>query len=419
MSLIVGGILAGLFILEISLWGYRLVKYRDFDTQSLLSKRSDALKDLTGSRNPAEEPRFENRVVIHPLFGYTYNPEDEGINNFGFLTGRDVFLTPSGYSVAGSNGRGPDSLVVGIFGGSFADYVGREHKYLSARLKALFPTREPVILSMGVGGYAIPQTVFAYLYFRELFDIVVFIDGLNEVWNYVENNLSGFPPEFAKAQVFRFKMARQELSPEQFDRTAKIISLKKWSTFITRWSLMPPFKRRLVTHYLWDTLYTHWFLAIERESMALSQSYRTGRLFFEVPEEEILGHAARQWTLYHRLVHDVASREGSLSLHMLQPNPFVPNSKILTPEEDFIIHHSYPVEFHVLHGYPKLRTEVAHLKDKGVLALDLSLIYQETARPIWIDSAHPNSEGSRMVVDAIYDLIVANQSQLSVPASAH
>src|SRR4030095_12220990 len=93
----------------------------------------------------------ENTRVLHPFFGFTYNPKDQDINNFGFWTKYDISLEESGcYSI--KNSVRSELLVVGIFGGSFAGGIGSERDYIEEKLKPLFPGKKPVLMNFGIGG---------------------------------------------------------------------------------------------------------------------------------------------------------------------------------------------------------------------------------------------------------------------------
>jgi hypothetical protein len=343
--------------------------------------------------------------VLHPLFGYTYNPSHKGINNFGFPTSYDVLIEAGRQVLSWPQG---DSLVVGVFGGSFAQIVAADAAYLEHHLRRMDTDRDPVVLNFAIGGYALPQTAFVYLYFRELFDVVVFIDGVNEVWNYLENNRSGVPPEYAKAAHFLFKTSQRELSPQQFEGAARILSLKENMRTLLRISSLPLLRDSVAMHSVFTAWISRWGRLIAEVTREIELTYTARDSFFPLESDEVLEHAAVQWVRYHRMIHDIASQDGVLSLHLLQPNPFVPDTKVLTEEERELIARSFPIEPHVTGGYPKLQSQLQILQAEGVVAVDLTAIYRPVEDSIWIDSCHANPKGSRMVLDEIARLIRAH-----------
>ena len=400
---LLGSFLAVFTLLEAFLTIRSLVKYGGIGRQELIRVRSEGREDALGGTGG----RDENRQVLHPFFGYTYNPKDKGINNFGFWTSYDISLQDAVYTISNADRR--ELVVVGIFGGSFAGGIGNQRAYLERRIAELFPNKKPVVMNFGVGGHALPQSALIYIYFKELFDVAVFIDGLNELWNYVENNRAGVPPEYAKAVHYIYKLSREELTPHQFERTSTIVSLKKRIAYLTRFSLIPVLRQSLLVHYIWKVLEGYWSTRIADTSREIVQSYEGRPRFFEQDDEVILAHAARQWAKYHRLVHQLATADGVLSIHLLQPNPFVPGSKRLTPEEKYRVENSFPVKSYVVNGYPKLKEQLLQLRAEGLIVEDLSYAFQSSDIMVWNDSAHLNDMGKRVITDKLIQLIAKNR----------
>ena len=406
LALLVASFFVGFFLAEGLLTVYRVVKHGRIGQEEVIKVRQELRREAPGDT----EHRWENELVVHPFFGYTQNPKDKGVNNFGFSTKYDVLLEESRYSITNSVKR--DLLVMGIFGGSFARDIGTEHVYLENKLKSLFPDKKLVIMNFGIGGHALPQSAFIYIYFKELFDVVVFIDGLNELWNYVENNKAGVPPEYAKAAHYLYKISRQELTPIQFERTSHIISLKRKIEKITALSLLPIIRQSLLVHHLWNALQSYWSQKIAEISLDIVKSYDNGKRFFDMDDNAILSHAARQWGKYHKLIHHLSAMDGVLSIHLLQPNPYVPDSKSLTPDEKYRVDNSYPVKQYVVNGYPKLQAEIANLRPQGLIVEDLTALFKPISTSIWDDSAHVNNDGRRLIADQIAELIKANKKSI-------
>ncbi len=53
---------------------YRIVIYGKVARQELIMFRKGLKDDVIGGKGE----RWKNRLVLHPLFGYTYNPTDDG-----------------------------------------------------------------------------------------------------------------------------------------------------------------------------------------------------------------------------------------------------------------------------------------------------------------------------------------------------
>jgi hypothetical protein len=407
LTLLVASSLVALFLAEALLSVYRLLKHGKIGREEVIRVRRESRDHVVGGTTI----RDENSQVLHPFFGYTYNPKDKDINNFGFWTKYDISLGKSGYSI--KNTVRSELLVIGIFGGSFAGGIGSQHAYLEEKLKSVFPDKKPIILNFGVGGHALPQSALIYIYFKELFDVAVFIDGLNELWNYVDNNKAGVPPEYAKAAHYIYKISRQELTPIQFERTSHIMSLKRKIDKITALSLLPIIRQSLLVHHVWNALHTYWSRRVAETSRDIVKSYENGKKFVDMDDDAILSLAARQWGKYHKLIHDLSAIDGVLSIHLLQPNPFIPGSKNLTPDEKYRVANSFPVKEYVVNGYPNLQAEIANLRPQGVIVEDLTGVFKHINISVWNDSAHVNKEGNRLMADKIVELIRVNKKSIS------
>jgi hypothetical protein len=406
LTVSVASLLVAFFLAEGFLTAYRVVKHGKVGRDEVIRLRGESRDDIVGGR----AIRDEGSQVLHPFFGYTYNPKDKGINNFGFWTKYDISLDKSGYSI--KNSERSDLLVIGIFGGSFAGGVGSEGDYLEKKLKSIFPDKNPIVLNFGVGGHALPQSALIYIYFKELFDVVVFIDGLNELWNYVDNIKAGVPPEYAKAAHYIYKISRQELSPIQFERTSRIISLKRRIGNITALSLLPIVRQSLLVHHVWNALQTYWSRKVDETSLDIIKSYENGKKFVDMNDEAILSLAAHQWGKYHKLIHDLSATDGVLSLHLLQPNPFVPGSKSFTADEQYRVANSFPIKQYVVNGYPKLQAEISSLRPQGLIVEDLTGVFKRIDTSVWSDSAHVNKEGNRLIADKIAELVRVNKKSI-------
>ena len=243
--LLILSIIIGLTLAEIILTLAHTVQHGWPRRYEFIESRSANVEHLF--QPTTENERWDDtQLALHPFFGYTWNPSLEKVNSIGFRCKYDITLSKNGYELTGKD---PENILcVGIFGGSFADFVARDGGTLEKSLKETFPDKVPIVLNFGCAGYALPQTAFIYLFYRDLFDVVVFIDGLNECWNYITNNNAGFPPQYAKASHYTYKLSREKLTPEIFENTASIISLQGKIEYITRLSLHPIIRRSILIH---------------------------------------------------------------------------------------------------------------------------------------------------------------------------
>jgi hypothetical protein len=60
---------------------YALTQHGKIDRKKLIRTRKELRDDVVGGIGD----RFENRLILHPLFGYTYNPKDTASTTLAFL----------------------------------------------------------------------------------------------------------------------------------------------------------------------------------------------------------------------------------------------------------------------------------------------------------------------------------------------
>ncbi len=412
--LVVSGLFVGFLLAEI-LAACLMMFSGDRSTRAELmqTRRSQlvTVREEVGENDAEATPGFVGRYVLHPLFGYTLNPKHVGINNFGFRTTYDFTLVDNRYVLKDQDHR--DTIVVGVFGGSFAEQTASQRDTFEKKLAEVFPGKTPIVVNMAFGGHAFPQSAFIYMYFRDLFDVVVFLDGLNELWNYSENNRWGVPPEYAKERTYRGKLSREELSPEMLDLTSQLIAAEKKLNQITTLSLRPLIRNSVLVHSVWHWRHGELEHQIGELTVALTKVYDLDEHFFAVTDDEILQFAAQQWGRYHELVDRTAKAERVLAIHVLQPNPYVPGSKRLTGREQHRMTRSFRIESFVVDGYPKLQQELSKLHSQGCITEDLTQIYKDVRGQIWVDAAHANARGYDLVIERIVGQIKAAKEEKS------
>jgi len=378
--------------------------------KDLKAERREALAELTGAEASDGEDdghAYDSLLKIHPFFGYVHNQKFPGANNFGFPSHHDFDISPEGYSVAPSeDGDLRPPLVVGIFGGSFAHYVGWHGPFMEELLEKEFPDRRPCVVSMAIAGHALPQTGFIYQYFQGMFDVVIFIDGLNELWNPWENNNAGLPPEYAKAAHFQYKLSLAELSQERLQQSQAIIDLKRKRLDLTRTSLRQSVCQLVLTHRIWRGLDTRWTndsLELERD---LKNSYFDGVRLLDWELEDSFKFSANRWREWHGRIDSMCSKSDTLFLHYLQPNPHVSDSKRhLTDSEKHAMHHTLAIEDYVVRGYPVLRKVMNELATSSNPIRDMTQVFLDVETEIWWDAAHPTQPGQEIVQQFLVDEI--------------
>lgn len=409
-SLLVFAIACGLGLgaLEIGATvAYRVARGRAFSRSEILGRllndrvAGDDSGELAGLALDSAVP--DQPVILHPYFGFVINPEKPGVNELGFFG--ESPLTK----------RAPGKIVVAFFGGSVADqvyYLGQNALRDALRAREDFTGQEIEVVSTAIGGYKQPQQMLVLSYLLSLgaeFDVVVNLDGFNEIDSAHDNVMTGVYPYFphtwklhgrraidpaANAALGRIEIAREE---RQSLRQRFSSPLLRWSRFAL---------------ILWDLLDGGLAADIRGQSARLEArlddsdlpAQIRGPAFAYADDEQMYREMARQWARSSAQMDRLCRMYDTVYLHFLQPNQYLPGSKVLTPEErevaydpDFTGYERVPL------AYPLLREEGRRLReDLGVRFVDLTQLYADEPGTIYNDfCCHVNQLGAARMAEAI------------------
>lgn len=344
------------------------------------SDRIALRRKLEAERPPARRP--EGTLRPHPAFGYTYDPSSEGINRYGFRTPYEFSLCDGRPCLA------PDKagrFVVGIFGDSFADLIGRDHAYLAQLLKQALPGREPVVLNFGVAGYDEENIIAVFRFFRPMLDAAVFLDGVNAAWT---------PPGdfFGATTAVPGKTGARDLFRNLWNRI----------------SSLPLVEHSCLVHWIW------YRLNIAPERADANTVKQTGNFPFHAEStdgkqkrltQDYLTQTPTVWLRDHLILHVLSTEAGTADIHLLQPNPFIEAAKAWTPAEARAINASYNIKNEVRGAYSLFGREISVLSGLGIRAEDLSRIFAAVPQDLWQDSVHPNEPGRILIENRIFQIL--------------
>jgi hypothetical protein len=365
--------------------------------------------------NPGEDPfglgdvpaRLRIRKeVIHPYLGYVFDPSVERSSPYGIS------------DVSPIQRKSANTVVIGIFGGSFADDIAyhNEEGGLVDRLKRHFPGREIVVVKGTIGGYKQPQQLMALNYFTALggeFDIVINLDGFNEVALPGHENVPNTNPFFPRQWHLRMQMVPDT---EFLSTVGKVMFLdqmaSKWADlFYTR-----PIRYSVTANTIWrigdQLLYRAAVANRERlPGMAVTNAYAAaGPPATIATDDGLYAALGSMWAESSYLMHSLAQSKGIRYFHFLQPNQYLDGTKPMGTEERRIaIREDHPYAKAVKSGYPVLKTLGQELTGRGVTFVNLTDLYANTRDIIYRDNCcHVNAVGRRMVIEAIEKAIAAD-----------
>lgn len=398
-------------------------------------------------------PRYESipdaqrqpltRQALHPYFGPTHKPgipfdlpstlrggEGEqrasdastrvpgvATNNFGFTSRYDYPFDRSR----------SDQFIIGIFGGSVGDWFCQlGARRLIERLKRhpFFSARDPVTLCLSHEGYKQPQQLLLLAYFLSIgqqFDLVVNIDGFNEVALSAQNNEHGIDismPSYGHLNPLINLVDQATLTPGKLESLAKIARYKERLNALSE---------RINRSRLASVRFV-----LEQYHAILSRRYRDELLVFDslpsnpsegsliqvtpaVKHREgqgIYEDIARSWTQASMLMNDLAAGVGATYVEVLQPNQYF-TARPFTPEEARVaIADRSPFKRSVEQGYPLLVREVASAASApgNVRVVDATRIFDREPRPVYMDNCcHYTIVGNEILADFIADRVLMSR----------
>lgn len=350
-----------------------------------------------------------HKEVVHPYMGYVYDPTVEQSSPYGIS---DVSPVQS---------RSDDKVIVGIFGGSFADDIAyNSSQQLADLLQPHYPGKEFVVVKSTIGGYKQPQQLMAFNYFSALggeFDIVITLDGFNDVALPGLENLPQTNPFFPRQWHLRMRTVPDQEFLATVGRIKFFDSMaEKWASTFRR----PPLRYSVTMNTVWRLGDRVLYNAALNERARLPQiGAKTGEYAAAGPptsfgnEEEMYSSLARTWAESSYQMHAVASAKGTRYFHFLQPNQYIEGSKPMGDDERRVaINEAHPYAKSVRSGYPELRSRGRELVQRGVNFVDLTNVYANTREPLYRDNCcHVNGDGQRLVVEAMAQTIISSLNE--------
>jgi hypothetical protein len=397
--------LAGALFLEIAgSLTYRAVRGRIFSRSEIrerLTARRFAEDGTGGAEASKDETPPDQAVVLHPFFGFVINPTAKGVNEFGFFR-REPLVK-----------RSPDKRTVIFFGGSVADqvfYLGQPALLEALQQRPDFQGRAIEILTTAVGGYKQPQQlmILAYLLSRGAeYDVVVNLDGFNEIDSSMDNIATGVNPYFPHTWKLH---ARLGLDREASVLLGRIEVLRDERERLRRWFDRPLLRSAAFSLALWDFLDRAREAEIHRRTAQLEAMLDDERE--DLPpqvqgppyeyenDEAFYRDMADFWASASLHMARLCELHGIAYVHLLQPNQYLPGSKKLTDEELEVAYDDrYTGIERVPVAYPILIERGGELRERhGVNFVDLTRMFADESRTVYNDfCCHVNKLGAELM----------------------
>jgi hypothetical protein len=370
---------------------------------------------------------------LHPYFGQSHRP---GVrfdvppslqnpatpaqltnNNFGFVS-------PHDYPFAKTR---DDQYIVGLFGGSVGVWfcqVAAPRLLEDLRRSDLFKNRELVPLCFSHEGYKQPQQLLVLAYFLSIgqqFDLVLNIDGFNEVALGALNDQHGLDPSMPSAQHIEPLI---NLIDQATLTPAKVLSLAAIERDKQRLNQRAERMERTpfaAVHVVLDRLYrrtlNHYYAELGRFAN-LPSSPRGNSLILPTAKvkaregDALFEDIASNWVTSSLLMHQMLSQRGVPYFHVLQPNQYYGTRRFGADESKVALMAGSPFKASAEHGYPFLERRAAALR--GIRFFSGIHAFDDEPRPVYMDNCcHYTLAGNYRLADFIAARILESLKQPS------
>ncbi len=397
-----------------------------FFALSIIQRELYSLRDIeaarqkrTGEENmiPLEEKvditaSFgEEPTSLHPYLGFSLTPRvDEQIGS-GTVTMDEIGFSPYGGEVFRS--RDPDTVIVGIVGGSVAHNFGAGNgaTILSQMLQRdeHFKGKAFRFTTMALGGYKQPQQLIALNYLLVLgaqFDIVIDLSGFNEVTlPFHENIPVGLHPLYPRS----WHLLAGDLSSHHLGLIGRIAWLRQLRSTIAQWSRWGICNKSYVCGLVWhvfDHGIAQGILSANVALMIPDGDEGVDPMFAGPPYGKSGTGAALKvivasWKNGAQLMQDLGRAHSFRTFTFLQPSPYFGSKPRSSQEREILVPGNW-ADMHGSRGYPLLQDAVKELADAGYSAVDLTDVFHDHPEQIYVDSCcHVGARGNEILAEAI------------------
>jgi hypothetical protein len=350
-----------------------------------------------------EEPErapeeFRADIVIHPYLGFVGAPlPGSNRNRYGFA-GREPPLE-----------KPADAVVIGIFGGSVAaQFCSREALIPALRSRDPSLAGKDVWLVCGaLGGFKQPQQLMALNYFLVLgahFDAVLELDGLNEVAASQTTTVSHLYPRNWHL------ISQKGWEGDAALQMVRVLALKERKRTWERLLRREPFESSAFLSLVARLIHNRAVREIGEANLRLDALMADQALEYQATgpakaydEEGFLADSVRLWSDASLLMSDICRARDIAYLHFLQPHRYHSRKPLTAAERKS--HHARQ-ERRNGRGYRLLLEERAEIEAAGVAFYDLTPIFDAEQQTIYVDQAHFNAEGNRILGERIADALI-------------
>ncbi|AUN99613.1 SGNH/GDSL hydrolase family protein [Bacteriovorax stolpii] len=340
--------------------------------------RRDLLQQSYQQENPAEYKRIQEwhgNFKRSPFFGYVTRYG----NNYGFSSSEDYPLA-----------KDDRTFIIAVLGGSVADQFVRHivaNERLTDKLKEHVPALKDKyirFMNLAIPGYKQPQQYIASSYFIEDIDMVIQLDGWNEVWS---RTSGAYPMNYPTFSEFLYDDESNGRINDVFEQKAKAESIRM-HPILSKSAIMILYRNILLKE-------------VYKESQDLSNP-KTSFYNRMNSADEIQQILVGNWKKYTQMQQAILKLHNKPGFFFVQPSQYNPESKTFSSQEQATVINDLFASS--VADFLALRKEASKL---GVY--DLAMVFKPIKETIYTDDCcHINSKGNEIIADAIFRTIGQN-----------
>ena len=344
----------------------------------------------------------------------------------GFTTNNFGFASPYDFPYAKKD---PREFVVGIFGGSVAAWfcqLGAPRLLDQLAKRPAFRGRTLVPLCLSHEGYKQPQQALLLTYFLlrgQRFDLVINIDGLNEVALAGLNDERGVDvsmPSVMHLDGLRDLIDGATLTSEKVRSLAAIDAHRQRMNSVASWLSRTRFASIFVVLERYYRIEEARYQAERVRFAALPSAGAAGQsALFITPsiargEKPLFDEIADLWLRGSIAMHDALAAQGLPYVHVLQPNQYVGNRRFGAEEARIALNPESPFKRGAEHGYPRLTAALRALPApaNGWQIVDATHAFDTEPAPVYVDDCcHYTARGNEILADVVLGAVLASRPE--------
>jgi hypothetical protein len=315
-----------------------------------------------------------------------------------------------------------NQFIIGIFGGSVARIFsdqGKERLIQRLKQNPALANREIIVLAFAAGGYKQPQQSLIlnyYLAVGQEFDLVVNIDGFNEVALSYDNAQKGIDtsmPSFGLLHSLIDLVNRQGLTQNKLELLVQLNRNKAIVNGLAEKMNQTPLAS---TYFVYKQLYKIFYDRYSHNRIQVQQLEtdvpQESMIFFYQAEGQSIGsplfeQIASQWVNSSVIMDDLLQSRQIPYVHILQPNQYYSKKVFDVAEAAVAFRKDSVYRIGAEQGYPVLVAYGEKLKQKGVHFYDATEVFDHRTEILYVDDCcHFNQLGNEILADFVAEAIL-------------